>query len=47
MIDGTLRGRNELVAEFIENETGVERGRKQVSSHIQVLIPKVAEYPLR
>lgn len=39
------RGRNELVAESIENETGMECSRKHVSSHVQVLKKKLAGCP--
>jgi transcriptional enhancer factor len=45
MLDGQLRGRNELVADAIEKETSIPRTRKQVSSHIQVLKNKCQDVP--
>ncbi|KAL5119760.1 hypothetical protein ACEQ8H_002366 [Pleosporales sp. CAS-2024a] len=37
MLDGALRGRNELIQDSIRRDTGIIRDRKQVSSHLQVL----------
>lgn len=45
MLNGTLRGRNELVQDFIAKNTGIKRDRKQVSSHIQVLKQLLKDQP--
>ncbi|KAF2868669.1 TEA/ATTS domain family-domain-containing protein [Massariosphaeria phaeospora] len=45
MLDGELRGRNELVAISIFRDTGEDRDRKKVSSHIQVLKEKLFDQP--
>ncbi|KAF2128124.1 hypothetical protein P153DRAFT_387085 [Dothidotthia symphoricarpi CBS 119687] len=45
MLNGALRGRNELVQDFIARDTGIKRDRKQVSSHIQVLKQLLRDQP--
>jgi hypothetical protein len=45
MLDGVLRGRNELIQDSIYRDTGISRDRKQVSSHLQVLKEKLKGLP--
>jgi hypothetical protein len=45
MLDGALRGRNELIQDSIRRDTGIVRDRKQVSSHLQVLKHHLHNFP--
>ncbi|KAJ4399336.1 hypothetical protein N0V91_009525 [Didymella pomorum] len=45
MLDGALRGRNELIQDSIYKDTGIRRDRKQVSSHLQVLKQHLKDQP--
>jgi transcriptional enhancer factor len=45
MLEGALRGRNELIQDSIYKETGIRRDRKQVSSHLQVLKQHLRDQP--
>jgi len=45
MLDGQLRGRNELIQDSIYKDTGIRRCRKQVSSHLQVLKQHLKDQP--
>ncbi|KAI8933893.1 hypothetical protein NX059_009589 [Plenodomus lindquistii] len=45
MLDGQLRGRNELIQDSIYRDTGIRRCRKQVSSHLQVLKQHLRDQP--
>lgn len=45
MLDGALRGRNELIQDSIYRDTGIRRCRKQVSSHLQVLKQHLRDQP--
>lgn len=45
LLDGALRGRNELIQDSICKDTGIRRDRKQVSSHLQVLKQHLKDQP--
>ncbi|KAF1831589.1 hypothetical protein BDW02DRAFT_581921 [Decorospora gaudefroyi] len=47
ILNGRQRGRarNELIYDSIYRDTGIERNRKQISSHLQVLRPKFVGFP--
>jgi transcriptional enhancer factor len=45
MLEGTQRGRNELIQDSIHRDTGIRRDRKQISSHLQVLKQKLRAVP--
>lgn len=46
MLEGKLRGRNELIQNSISRDTGIRRDRKRVSSHLQVLKGKLEGFNL-
>ncbi|RMZ73760.1 Regulatory abaA [Pyrenophora seminiperda CCB06] len=46
MLEGKLRGRNELIQNSISRDTGIRRDRKRVSSHLQVLKKKLEGFNL-
>ncbi|KAF2276967.1 uncharacterized protein EI97DRAFT_304664 [Westerdykella ornata] len=45
VVDGEKQGRNQLISRSIFLKTGVMRWKKQISSHIQVLRPKLLDAP--